>query len=168
MVSLTSWTTPEKLLKSVRLCDIVEFNRVTYSHFGFYIGDGVCVHVQAPNSSSLGSSSTSSFSRSKTDSGTKLAERLVDIAGGDFVRVNNSEVTAFQLGVNRRPANEATQLALNGLPIDYSGNVILGRSINVTYFLVSSNNCEGWSTFWRYNHPYGWSMQVCNAKRKTK
>lgn len=162
MGTLTSWTTAANLLKSISLCDIVEFNRGTYSHYGFYIGNGICVHVQAPDKSSLGSSSSSSSSTriSKTYSGTKVAEQLTKIAGVDCVRVNNAEYTAFQLGVNRRPDNEAKRLAISGLPTDCSGEVILGRSINVTYFLVSSNNCEGWCTHWRYNHPYGWSIQV--------
>ncbi len=161
MGTFTPWTTAQNLLKSVSLCDIVEFNRLTYTHVGLYIGDGICVHVQAPHGSFLGSSSTSSSSSSsKTDSGTKIAERVLDIAGRDFVRVNNSEVIASQWNVNRRPVNEAIRLALSGLPVDSNGNVILGQSINVTYFLMSPNNCEGWSTYWRYDHPTGWSMQV--------
>ncbi|XP_037045835.1 phospholipase A and acyltransferase 3-like [Bradysia coprophila] len=167
MGTLTSWTTAENLLKSISPCDIVEFNRITYSHFGFYIGDGICVHVQAPSNTSLGSSSRSSSSSSrrrlKEGYGTKVAEPLVKIAGHDFVRVNNSEVTAFQLGVNRRPEEEAKKLAVSGLPVNNNGNVIIGQSINVEYFLVSSNNCEGWSTYWRYNHPSGWSIQSTNA-----
>lgn len=168
MGTLTTWTTAENLLKSVSLCDIIEFNRITYSHYGFYIGNGICVHVQAPNRSSLGSLSRSSSSSSASSSvgrlkeghGTKVAEPLVNVAGSDFVRVNNSEVTAFQLGVNRRPQEEAKKLALSGLPVDKNGDVILGQSINVEYFLVSSNNCEGWATYWRYDHPSGWSIQV--------
>lgn len=164
MGTLTSWTTAENLLKSINVCDIVEFNRITYSHYGFYIGNGICVHVQAPDGS-LGSSSASSSRKTfKSDSGTKVAERLIKIAGGDYVRVNNAELTAFQLGVNRRSENEAIQLAVTDLPVDCNGDVILGRSINVTYFLVSSKNCEGWSTYWRYNHPYGWSIQVISGK----
>lgn len=166
MGTLTSWTTATNLLKSINLCDIVEFNRITYSHYGFYIGNGNCVHVQAPSGSSFGSSSRSSSSSSISSGsnggslGTKVAEQLTRIAKGDGVRVNNAEFTAFQLGVKRRSVPEAIQLAINGLPIDSDGNVILDRSINVSYFLVSSNNCEGWSTYWRYDHPHGWSIQV--------
>lgn len=170
MGTLTPWTTAANLLKSISPCDIVEFNRITYSHYGFYIGNGICVHVQAPNTSSIGSSSRSSSSRSrrnsKSNSGTKVAERLIKIAGADCVRVNNAEFTAFQLGVNRRPEKEAKQLAISDLPVDCNGDVVLGKSINVTYFLVSSNNCEGWSTYFRYNHPTGWSIQVILYKYK--
>lgn len=178
MGTLTSWTTPENLLKSISPCDIVEFNRISYSHYGFYIGNGICVHVQAPDKVSLGSSSRPSSSSSSTSSssssrrsskgrlGTKVAEQLIKIAAGDWVRVNNSEVTAFQLGVNRRPEKEAKQLAISGLPTDESGNVIIGQSINVSYFLVGYENCEGWSTHWRYNHPCGWSIQVILQKRQ--
>lgn len=163
MGTLTSWTTATNLLKSIQLCDIVEFNRITYSHYGFYIGDGICVHVQAPNETSLGSScrssSSSSGRRSKSDYGTKVAEFLVNIAGIDGVRVNNAEFSAFQLGVSRRPAVEAIKLAVLGLPV-HNKRVVLSKSINVPYFLVSSQNCEGYSTHWRYDHPHGWSIQV--------
>lgn len=162
MGTLTSWTTAANLLKSISPCDIVEFNRITYSHYGFYIGNGICVHVQAPNGKSLGSSSRSSSSGSRVSSksGTKVAERLTKIAGYDYVRVNNAEFAAFQLGVNRRPENQAKRLAISELPVDGNGDVIIGRSINVEYFLVSSNNCEGWATYWRYNHDSGFSIQV--------
>ncbi|KAJ6643368.1 Phospholipase A and acyltransferase 2 [Pseudolycoriella hygida] len=165
--SLTQWTTAAKLLESINLCDIVEFNRITYSHYGFYIGEGVCVHVQAPDKSSIASSSRSSSSsstkRSKSYLGTKVAEHLIKIAAGDFVRVNNAEFIAFRLGVNRRSTSNALELAKKDLPLDLNGNLILGTSINVEYFLLSSNNCEGWSTYWRYNHPQGFSIQATNG-----
>lgn len=161
METLTSWTTAANLLKSISPCDIVEFNRLTYSHYGFYIGNGICVHVQAPDGSISRSSSSKS---SKSDYGTKVTELLITIAAGDCVRVNNAEFTAFQLGVKRRPQKEAIKLALSDLPVDNKGNVILGRSIKVPYFLLSSHNCEGFSTHWRYNHPNGWSIQVISSK----
>lgn len=159
MGTLTSWTTPVNLLKTISPCDIIEFNRIKYSHFGFYIGNGICIHVQAPDESSLDGICSNSEKRR----GTKVAQRLIDIAGRDVVRVNNAEVTAFQLGVNRRPKNEAIQLAMKGLPVDESGNVQVGQSIKVCYFLVSAQNCEGYSMHWRYDVPYGWSMQVLHS-----
>lgn len=156
MGTLTSWTTAKNLLKSINPCDIVEFNRLTYSHYGFYIGNGICVHVQGPDkiSSDLVESSGDSTN------GIKVAELLIKIAAGDCVRVNNAEFTACQLGVNRRPEKEALKLALSDLPVDFNGEVILGRSKKVSYFLLGSNNCEGFSTHWRYDHPTGWSIQV--------
>lgn len=161
MGTLTSWTNPINLLNSISPCDIVEFNRITYSHFAFYIGNGICVHVNPNDGSKDSSTSTDSSSKSKRlKSGTKRAERLVDIAGRDCVRLNNVEVTAFQLGVNRRSKNDAIQLAIRGLPVDDDGQIVIGKSIECRYHLMSAENCEGWCTYWRYDVPDGWSMQV--------
>lgn len=157
MGTLSTWTNGKKLLESIRTCDIVEFNRISYSHFGFYIGNGICVHVQGPYGSS---SQSSKENNSKSKSGIKLAERLVDVAGRDLVRINNSELTAFQFGVKKRSEIDAIQLAISGLPTGCNGDVVLRSSISVPYFVCSSQNCEGWSTFWKYDHPRGWSIQV--------
>jgi len=122
------------------------------------------VHVQAPNGSSLGSLSRSSSSESTaSDSGTKVVELLIKIAGNDGVRINNVEFMAFQLGVKRRPAVEAIKLATSGLPVNWKNEVIPGISIKMLYFLVSNNNCEGWATYWRYDHHCGWSIQAANG-----
>jgi hypothetical protein len=159
---LTDYMPASKLLKTVKVCDIVEFNRLTYSHFAFYIGEGICVHVQAPDGSfsPFSSSSSSGGGSSGCRLGTKVAERLVSIAKGSIVRINNFETVAGQLNVKKRLTSDAVRLALNNLPVDSDGKVILGHSVPVSYCVISANNCEGWATYWKYDHPKGWSMQV--------
>lgn len=160
LVSKT-WITAEELLKIVKTCDIIEINRTLYSHFVIYIGNGTCVHVQGPDFGEFDFGNLLIRPSSENDKiGVKSAELLLKIAGSDLVRVNNSESTANALGVDVRPRDEAIRLATADLPLDVNGNVKLGVFIPVTYHALSGNNCEGWATYFRYNHKSGWSLQV--------
>jgi len=151
----------KKLLGSGELesCDIIEFNRLTFSHFGFYIGDGICVHVTRPDRGM-----SSSFSSSKKfHKGMKQAERLEDIAGFDRrynkVRINNTLMTAFQLGLKKRSTSDAIHKALVGLKRDKNGKVMLREPVPYDYNLVY-NNCEYFATRCKY-FGVGFSIQVC-------
>jgi hypothetical protein len=156
MGCLNNFVSPDKLLKSGELeeCDIIEFNRLKYSHFGFYIGDGICVNVTGPDGES---SSLKNFPK-----GIKQAERLVDIAGHDYrynkVRVNNCVLTATTLRADTRPKSEAINKALEGLERDSNGKVILKEPIVYEYNLMC-NNCEHFATRCRY-YGDGFSTQV--------
>jgi len=160
MGCLNNFVSPDKLLKSGELeeCDIIEFNRLTYSHFGFYIGDGICVNVTGPDG---GMSSSSSCSKN-FPKGMKQVERLVDIAGYDYrynkVRVNNCVLTAVTLGVDTRSKSEAINKALEGLKRDSNGKVILKEPIDYDYNLIC-NNCEYFATRCRF-YGNGFSIQV--------
>lgn len=152
MGKLTSWTTGDKLWKSLKVGDIVEINRMSCYHFIFHIGDGICVHVIPSNGI-----------RGLIDGcGSKLAERLTSIAGDDPVRVNNCESAAKIYNVSKRPENEAVRLAISGLPVNSNGDVVLDDPINVRYMFMG-DNCETWCTHWRYGHCSGWSTQAING-----
>jgi hypothetical protein len=160
MGCLNNFISPEKLLDSgeIEECDIIEFNRLTYSHFGFYIGDGICINVTGPD----GGMSSSSSCKKNFPKGMKQAEKLLHIAGYDRrynkVRVNNCVLIATTLGLTPRSKRDAINKALEGLKRDSNGKVMLEEPIEYDYNLLH-NNCEFFATRCKYEK-YGFSIQV--------
>lgn len=155
---LTSMTLDyDKVLRDLKDCDIVEFNRFTYSHYAFHIGNGVFVHVTGNEGENKGGSK-----------GTKCAQHLRSIANNYPCRINNLEAAkAFQeVGVGdfsrlkTRSVADAKRLALSSLSLDENGNPLLGteNGITVTYHLFAMN-CERYCTHWKYECD-GFSQQV--------
>lgn len=149
MGCVNNFVSAKQLLNSgLEKCDIIEFNRIHYSHFGFYIGDGICVNVTGPDGDMSSSSSWNNFPK-----GMKQADTLVDIAGYDNfknkVRVNNGVLTAAMMSLVTRDEEEAINQALEGLRRDRSGKVILKKPIDYDYNLIH-NNCEYFATRCRY------------------
>jgi hypothetical protein len=165
--SESTFITAKQLQNELKICDIIEFNRVHYSHFALHIGGGVCVHVTGPDEGGSlfqsKSTRTTCSLKERPSPGSKVAEHLLTIANKSRVRINNSELTAYQLGVKERETQVAISLALEGLPTDAQGAPLLGHPIPVNYSVVSSDNCEGWATFWKYEHKSGWSIQAGNG-----
>jgi len=163
---LSDYITASNLLRVVKEGDIVEFNRLTYLHYALYIGNGICVHVQQDGGDSailLGSSSGSGAGAKESY---KIAEKLERIAGKFGGRVNNLETLAEIHRVKRRPIADILEKAKSGFPIDIysrSKQVVTGVKVHVEYEVISNNNCEGYVTYWRYDHPTGWSIQVSIA-----
>lgn len=155
MGSFSSYTNAQTLLKLVQVGDIIEFNRITYSHYAFYIGQGICVHVTSPNTTFC---SSSLCNAGKT--GGKCAKRLIEIANGDKCRVNNHTTFTMFRNVCVRRVNDAIKLATNKLPRNSKGELILDECVKEDYRLVSNKNCEGWATYWRFDVPAGFSLQV--------
>lgn len=156
MGTLSGYTYAEKLLDSVMVCDIIEFNRWTYSHYGFYIGDGICVHLTSPDDTTFSSSSSNSTSKAMKNGG-KCAQLLIDIANGGSCRVNNKISFTSGRDFPVRNVDDAIQLATNNLPGHPNGQLILGESVVENYHLISNKNCEGWATYWRFELYIGFS-----------
>ena len=166
MGCLNNFVSPDKLMKSGELeeCDIIEFNRLTYSHFGFYIGDGICVNVTGPDGGMSSSSHSKNFPK-----GMRQAERLVDIAGYDHrynkVRVNNCVLTATTLNLEPRSKSSAINKAIEGLKKYSDGKVILEEPVGYDYNLIG-NNCEYFATRCRY-FGTGFSIQARSFFKST-
>lgn len=154
MGTASSYMDAPKLLDSVKVGDIIEFNRITYSHYAFYIGGEICVHVTAPENT-FGCSSLSKSGKT----GGKCAQLLVEIANGDRCKINNKEWIVSSRKVGVRNAVDAIRLATKTLPRDSNGESILNECVDEDY-LISNRNCEGWATYWRFDLPDGFSVQV--------
>lgn len=94
MGDISKFTSAEKLLSELTECDIVEFNRVYYSHYALYIGNGICVHVEAPAGGKKGR---------------KYAQLLTIIAGQSPCRIR--EFSLIVTAANQRSKSETIALA---------------------------------------------------------
>lgn len=151
----------DQILRDLKVCDIVEFNRWKYSHFAFHIGDGIFVHVTGNEGERKGDSK-----------GTKCAQHLLSIVDNCSCRINNLEFAkAFQeVGggnlkskLKKRSLTDAKRLALKGLRLDENGDPLLGigNGVTVTYALMGWN-CERYCTYWKYDCD-GFSQQVSSC-----
>jgi len=157
---LTSMTLDyDQVVCDLEVCDIVEFSRVKYSHYAFYIGNGVFVHVTGDGDRNKGGTK-----------GTKCAQTLRTIANRDPCRINNLEAARFWQDVGsargpaqRRSISDAKRRALEGLTLDGNGEPLLGveNGITVNYALMGWN-CERYCTHWRYDCD-GFSQQAYNG-----
>ncbi|XP_037041761.1 uncharacterized protein LOC119079208 [Bradysia coprophila] len=158
---LTSMTFDyDEILRELKDCDIVEFNRLKYSHFALHIANGVFVHVTGNEGENKGGSK-----------GTKCAQHLRSIAKNDPCRINNlefakafQEVGAGDFGrLKTRSVADTKRLALTGLRLDINGHPLLGtdNGITVTYDLLGWN-CERYCTYWKYDCD-GFSQQAYNG-----
>lgn len=75
MGCLNNFISTEALLNSGDLdeCDIIEFNRVKYSYYSFYIGNGICVNVTGPDFSVRNGSSNGKNYSNEFPKGMKMA-----------------------------------------------------------------------------------------------
>lgn len=121
MGCINNFISPEALLASGDLeeCNIIEFNRATYSRY---------VNVTGPDNNDC----SNSFPK-----GMKKAQTLKSIAyntnrhSRTKVRINNCVLTAWQLGLSlsKRTKSAAIEIALEGLPRDANGHVLLNQGI---------------------------------------
>jgi hypothetical protein len=157
---LTSMTLDyAKVERDLKVCDIVEFNRLTYSHYAFHIGNGIFVHVTGDSDRGKGGGK-----------GTKCAQTLRTIANKDACRINNLEAARLwqDVGSARGPTEErsvsnAKRLALDGIKLDGNGKPLLGieNGKTVSYHLMGWN-CERYCTYWKYDCD-GFSQQAYNG-----
>uniref|UniRef100_A0A8C4WE89 LRAT domain-containing protein n=1 Tax=Gopherus evgoodei TaxID=1825980 RepID=A0A8C4WE89_9SAUR len=109
--------------------DLIEISRFGYQHWALYVGNGYVIHLAPPTGASSIMSVLTNLAMVKK-------ERLRDIAGGDWYRVNNK----YDGRCSPLPVSKILMEAesLVGQKMQYS---------------VTSENCEHFVTKLRYGQP---------------
>ena len=132
---LSRFVTPAALVATAVPGDLIEIDRLVYSHWALYVGNGKAIHVTA-DSGDIGENEAR-----------VLEETVAGIARESLVRVNNKLVPAKSRGVKPKAAEETVRAARQNL----------GRT--VLYNMIT-RNCEHYTTQWKYG--LAWSDQVNN------
>lgn len=125
----------------VDIGDIIEIDRLLFSHWAVYIGDGRVIHVCNFKTSSPEFQTSSEI----------VEEDLKVVAGPSLVRVNNKEVPAMQRNLSSLHPKLIVENAKKCVHEKVSHNVM---SLTAEHFVTSC----------RYG--VGWSDQVTNAHRE--
>ncbi|XP_067666127.1 phospholipase A and acyltransferase 2-like [Haliotis asinina] len=135
LTQLDNFITARELLESGRLSlgDIVEIDRIIYSHWVLYIGDDDVVHVAGPDSDIPSSEAK------------VIKCKLIDVADGSLVRINNKLVPARERGYASLPCDVTVSRA----------HSMVGKI--VTHNLMTRNS-EHYVTNWKYG--VSWSDQA--------
>uniref|UniRef100_A0A8C4Y390 LRAT domain-containing protein n=1 Tax=Gopherus evgoodei TaxID=1825980 RepID=A0A8C4Y390_9SAUR len=114
--------------------DLIEISRFGYQHWALYVGNGYVIHLAPP--SEYAGAGASSIMSVLTNLAMVKKERLRDIAGGDWYRVNNK----YDGRCSPLPVSKILMEAesLVGQKMQYS---------------VTSENCEHFVTKLRYGQP---------------
>lgn len=136
LTQLDKFITARELLENGRLSlgDIVEIDRIIYSHWVLYIGGDDVVHVAGPDSD-IPSSQAS-----------VIKCKLRDVAGSSLVRINNKLVPARERG-------------FASLPCDVTVSRARGMVGTIVTHNLMTRNSEHFVTSWKYG--VCWSDQVC-------
>ncbi|XP_054156511.1 phospholipase A and acyltransferase 2-like [Oppia nitens] len=128
---LASELTPE-------LADIIEIDRMLYTHWAIYVGDGQVVDVVGDDDNDLPDNEEAIVRRSL----------LTDVAGDNYCRVNNKEVPVKERCLQPLPADLVVKEA----------NAMVGSTVD---YNLLTRNCEHYLTQWKYGQP--WSDQAAVA-----
>ncbi|XP_050815105.1 phospholipase A and acyltransferase 2-like [Gopherus flavomarginatus] len=114
--------------------DLIEISRFGYQHWALYVGNGYIIHLALP--SEYAGAGSSSIMSVLTNLAVVKRERLRDIAGGDWYRVNNKyDGRCSPLPVSKILMEDES---LVGQKMQYS---------------VTSENCEHFVTKLHYGQP---------------
>ncbi|XP_071115351.1 phospholipase A and acyltransferase 3-like [Haliotis cracherodii] len=135
LTQLDKFITARELLENGRLSlgDIVEIDRIIYSHWVLYIGEDDVVHVAGPDSD-IPSSQAS-----------VIKCKLRDVAGSSLVRINNKLVPARERG-------------FASLPCDVTVSRARGMVGSIVTHNLMTRNSEHFVTSWKYG--VCWSDQA--------
>ena len=136
IASLNSFVPAEELIRSgePQIGDIVEIDRIIYSHWALYVGDGEVAHVTGPGCDIA------------TTTNARVARCLLrDVAGESLVRVNNKTVRAKERVVSALPCDVIVSSALR----------LVGGTVGYNFL---TRNSEHYVTEWRYGS--SWSDEV--------
>ncbi|XP_041360903.1 uncharacterized protein LOC121377094 [Gigantopelta aegis] len=139
IATLDSFVSAQELTERalLQIGDIVEIDRIIYSHWALYVGNGEVAHVTGPRSDIA------------TTTNARVARcSLLDVVGDSLVRVNNKTVRAKERGVSVLPVDVTVKNALS----------LVGST--VTYNFLTRNS-EHYVTEWRYDS--SWSDEAETA-----
>lgn len=116
--------------------DLIQIDRVLYTDWALYVGNGNVVHV---------SSLDMDNNEIPSDTAMVRLSSLADVAGPSGVRVNNKSVGAKERGLEPLPLDEVLQNCYSELEKQVGFNML-------------TRNSEHYVTDWKYGR--GWSDQV--------
>ncbi|XP_054714172.1 phospholipase A and acyltransferase 1-like [Uloborus diversus] len=116
--------------------DLIQIDRVLYSDWALYVGNGNVVHVSGVDMDN---------NEIPSDTAEVRLSSLVDVAGMSGVRVNNKIVGAKERGLDAFPADDVVEKAYSYLDKEVDFNML-------------TRNSEHYVTEWKYGE--GWSDQA--------